>query len=294
MDNKINTNNFFDGIDAIYWINLDRSTDRRKHMESLLTNPVFANIPNIRFSAIDGKKEDFKKMFNYDEMLYYWITNGEYACTMSHLETIRKVAESPYQIALIMEDDVTLDFQKYWTDEDKIANILKDAPVDWDIIQLCYGNQIYNNLPEDKFDNRKTSATAYIIKKESAQKLIDSIYKDGKYILNPIIYPVADIYIFKILNTYAYRNSILTYKSDNDSTLHDSHLYFHELSKNMIAKHIHGDKNVVIDYKFNIVKFLCIILICALIYSFRNVVDKYIGHIFCVIIFTLLTRQIIK
>lgn len=42
------------GISSINWINLDRSPDRRKNMESLLNN---VNVPKNRISAIDGKKK---------------------------------------------------------------------------------------------------------------------------------------------------------------------------------------------------------------------------------------------
>jgi GR25 family glycosyltransferase involved in LPS biosynthesis len=44
---------YLEGIDIIYYINLDRSVERRKNMEELLSH---FNIPNVRISAVDGKK----------------------------------------------------------------------------------------------------------------------------------------------------------------------------------------------------------------------------------------------
>jgi GR25 family glycosyltransferase involved in LPS biosynthesis len=38
----------------------------------------------------------------------------EYACLLSHLTTIKTFNESEYEIAMIMEDDVSMDFIKYW------------------------------------------------------------------------------------------------------------------------------------------------------------------------------------
>lgn len=287
-------NNFFDGIDAIYWINLDRSVDRYKHMKSLLTDPVFNKIPNIRFSAIDGKNPKYKEMFNYDDMLYPWISDGEYACLISHLEVLKLISKSKYDICLVLEDDVTLDFQKYWKNEDKIMNIIKDAPSDWDIIQLCYVYNFVTPLPGNKFENRKTCATAYIVKKQSAAKLINSIYHDNKYSLNPVIYPVSDIYIFKQLNTYIYQKPLLTYRSDNDSTIHESHLDYHEMSKQMVMKYIHKDKSMVVDYRYELIRYCIIFIICLSVYVFRDKVDKYIRSIMCIIIFVFMIATITR
>lgn len=48
-----NINKYFDAIDIIYWINLDRSVDRKNNMIDLLTS---FPIKNERISAVDGKK----------------------------------------------------------------------------------------------------------------------------------------------------------------------------------------------------------------------------------------------
>ena len=44
-----------DGIDIAYWINLDRSNDRRDNMNAIFRDNAFKNIMNERFSAIDYK-----------------------------------------------------------------------------------------------------------------------------------------------------------------------------------------------------------------------------------------------
>ena len=45
-------------VDHICWINMDKSIQRKIHMEDILKN---INIPNTRIQAIDGKNEDVKK-----------------------------------------------------------------------------------------------------------------------------------------------------------------------------------------------------------------------------------------
>ena len=54
------------GIDIIYWINLDRSKERRKHMETVLKDPVFDGIKNERIKAIDGEKDSHAIRKNID------------------------------------------------------------------------------------------------------------------------------------------------------------------------------------------------------------------------------------
>ena len=58
------TTDYLDGIDAIYWINLDRSVDRRQRMEKMFEDPVFAEKKIIRISAVDGKAHDIDQVLN--------------------------------------------------------------------------------------------------------------------------------------------------------------------------------------------------------------------------------------
>lgn len=219
--------NYLDGVDAIYWINLDRSTERRAHMENVLSDPTFADIPNYRISATDGKIPDNvpKKLGAYkkqDEMSDY-----EYACLISHLDAIREFSNSEYKIGLIFEDDVTLEFKKYW--KKSIRKILDDAPPDWDIITLYYSIQDKKLVEEEyyKHEYRMTYALAYLIKNESAKKLMASHYKNNKYNLTDKFRHTSDWYIYGSLNTYVYKYPMFVYKTENDSTIHGDHLSEH-------------------------------------------------------------------
>ena len=105
--------NYLDGIDVIYWINLKRSTDRKNNMEKLFKDDAFDNIPNSRIDAYDGKLDP---QLIFDKLTITEVTKTitEYACLLSHLESIRTFNESDHNVALIMEDDATLEFKKYW------------------------------------------------------------------------------------------------------------------------------------------------------------------------------------
>ena len=129
------TDSYLNGIDIIYWINLDRSTERKDIMNEMFKDEVFKGIPNERISAVDGENEELVySKFKTDN---YNVSGAkEYACLLSHLDTINKFDKSKYEIALILEDDCTLELKKYWTKS--IKDIINNAPKNWEVIMLNY------------------------------------------------------------------------------------------------------------------------------------------------------------
>jgi GR25 family glycosyltransferase involved in LPS biosynthesis len=226
---------YMDGVDIIYWINLDRSTERRSTMTRVFQDEVFNNIPIERVSAVDGNNT--KAVYPRLSFMYKQKNDYEYACMLSHLDTIRKFSRSDLPVALIMEDDITMEFKKYW--RKSVREIMAGAPADWEVIQLCYNTQ--NNIK--RFDlyernqfNKTVCAAAYLIKNSAAKRLISSIYKNGKYELESYIIHHADCYIFNKTVTYTYKYPLFIYKTGNDSLLHPQDLKDHEWSKMQIIK----------------------------------------------------------
>lgn len=237
---NINRDGYLDGIDVIYYINLNRSTERRSHMEKIFLDSVFDEIPVVRINAYDGQTKKMDVYFDIDETSGTYnndaINNKEYACTLSHLESIQRFSKSPYEIALILEDDITLEYKKYW--KTPIEQIMEDAPADWEIIQLCIItenntkiNELYTLHTEDL-----NSTGAYIIKRNAAKKVIEKIYYNNKYNLDNSYYHAADNAIYKLFKTYTYQYPLFTYKTNNDSTIHSDHLPVHEISKKNITQ----------------------------------------------------------
>ena len=222
-------NKYFDTINIIYWINLNRSTDRKNNMIELLKK---LPVKNERISAIDGKNistEILMSNFIINDKNY---TNIEYACLLSHLNAIKTFSETNYEYALILEDDMTLEFVKYWNK--KISDIINQAPKDWEILLLTYttNNKIYNT--EKLYiltDNVLYGAGAYIINNKSAKKIINMIYNNNKFDLTSYPFHQADVFIFNLLKTYAYKYPYFIYPSNNDSNIHEEHLDFHLTSK---------------------------------------------------------------
>jgi len=243
--NILNTIDFLDGIDVIYYINLDRSKDRRKDIEEMFKDNVFYEKPIQRITAIDGREPTEEV---YDKLLLNVKRNTklEYACTLSHLTAIRTFSESSlYENALILEDDMTLELKKFW--RKSLRSVIDNAPTDWEIIQLCYitggvlkVDYTLNNYQRNRYGGI-ASMGAYIINKTAAKKLMTEMYDPStrKFTLRDYHTHEADHYLFKVLRTYTYKYPYFIYPTNNTSTLHPEHLNSHIRSKSRIEYMYH-------------------------------------------------------
>jgi GR25 family glycosyltransferase involved in LPS biosynthesis len=230
----IDHNKYINCVDIIYWINLDRSHIRRYNMIKLLEK---FNIQNIRIPACDGKTITDNELYNSYIFENYnskkSSTKIEYACLLSHLTTIDLFSQSSHNIALIFEDDLSLEFSVFWNKS--LCQIMNDAPADWDIIMLNYVyHEKMNNLYTLNAKGEISSCLTYLITKKGAQKLMNKIKILNKYKLNKKHKHTADDFIYANLITYTYKYSYFTYPNDNDSTIHNDHLNYHQISKNIM------------------------------------------------------------
>ncbi len=222
--------NYLEGIDVIYWINLDRSTDRRQRMETMFKDPVFAGKKIIRVQAVDGKASNIDDILNanFKGMQPERFTKLDYACTLSHINAIRQFSQSDDKVALIMEDDMTLEYKPYW--KRSVKHIMKNAPSDWEIIQLCINVKkplkklyTYNNGTQQIYCNG-----AYIIKKN-----INNALTNGTIYFNNNLHG-ADEFIYNSAKTYAYKYPLFTYSFKQQSTIHQDHVDRHDISKRIM------------------------------------------------------------
>jgi GR25 family glycosyltransferase involved in LPS biosynthesis len=217
---------YINGIDKIYWINLDRSVSRRHYMEKLLSK---INVENERIKGCDGLIDN-TIISNY-RLNAVIGTKYEYGCLLSHLMSIKRFSESNLERCLIFEDDVSLYFMKYWKDD--INTIISEAPDDWDIILLAYTdlhcgkyNKLYVNWHRDI-----SSTVAYIINKKGANKVM-SMFIDGKWTIEGEKH-VSDYIIYKKCVTYVYKYSYFTTNDLGGSNIHSGNLNYHSNSRKM-------------------------------------------------------------
>jgi GR25 family glycosyltransferase involved in LPS biosynthesis len=90
-------------IDKIYFINLDRSKNRR---EKCLVQGKKYNLPLERFPAVEGAKlTDEQKRDVHPICKFFLCTNGMIGCGLSHYYLLKKIVDEKIQTTMIMEDD---------------------------------------------------------------------------------------------------------------------------------------------------------------------------------------------
>lgn len=245
LNNNENTNNVFNcGDVCVYWINLNRSIERRNHMYFLFAT-YFIN--NKRIEAYDGKEIDTYNNLDF-EVTNKNINNYEYCCTFSHLKSIKTAYDNGDKMAIISEDDLCLDYYKKW--KHNITEIINIAPEDWEIIKLhCnYEKHInklikrHNTFSEHrtpffwKWENRSSSALLYIINRNGMKKIIEKFLINNKWKLTDAIASKAEYTLYNKANTYDYMlpfgNHLI-----NDSNINNKHINVHIEGSNAIKNY---------------------------------------------------------
>ena len=283
-------------VNHMFYINLDRCTERRDYMETnVCAHPMFRGISIHRISASDGSSVgssvgssssiiDTYLSFEAPHSKKPQTSNAVYACTISHLRTIeefakidtiednevgcsiRRIAEDTYaysderrrsslEYALIMEDDVSLEFGPYWTTS--IQKCIQNAPRDWEILQLSVIPIRAPTTPLPTYDrwNIKKQAygtAAYLIRHSAAKRLIRFLHRkyngspgsqsNRTYCIGPPMTSchASDVLIYDYLCTYTVYPPLFTYRDENDSTIHPDHLSLHVRAKD-ITKQMYID-----------------------------------------------------
>lgn len=242
----------------VYYINMDKDTDRRNFMErqiEKMPNVHFTRITGFNGYAIENKRNDVIKhdhaliefVNKYDEM-----SKSEIGCTMSHLIAIKKAYKNGDKIAMICEDDILFDT---CTLIKPISEMIENAPKNWEILQLSSftPKEIHEkskNHPNTEYirnngKQRHYNTACYLINRngmETILKMTSSIHRDNFFIINKNLnFPssgTADTFIYEICVTYTILPVPFTVdNTDNDSTIHTDHTDEHIMySINTLSK----------------------------------------------------------
>lgn len=119
--------NFNSLFDNIYYINMDKRTDRRQHMEQQLSK---FNLAAARVVGVDGKTLQWHP--NLGALSTYW-NNGALGYCLSYQNALIDAIKNKYQRVLIMDDDAVL--------SDNFLEVLEKAfktlPNDWHLLYLA-------------------------------------------------------------------------------------------------------------------------------------------------------------
>lgn len=204
----------------------DIKSNNNSVLAALFTNMAEKKFTN-RIKTIENKKNHKKK---------------ELSCLSSHLKAIETFLKTNDEYCIIAEDDISFEYTKYWNNT--FWEWLVDLPDDWECVQLSQILTIQsmqsNNYLLDRIkvlsyeSNFSWSTTAYMLNRKGAQKLLETVkIFDNKYYFKNLRESIADVYIYKHLNTFTI--PLFTYMMNNDSTINnnDKHL---EISKKSIDK----------------------------------------------------------
>ena len=215
-----------------YWINMEKSKERREKMESYFNK---YGISNKRIEAVNGRDiNNLREMGNFrNNILPNSCNLGQFGCFFSHIKVIKEFLENDKnEYCMIMEDDCDFSvIEKYNLDYNKVLEkIVKDNWREWHIIQLsviCGGNREFVTKINFKYMKWRTcfySCLAYIINKNGARNLLNKILDENNKIKIDLVDKnfkdyVADYYIYANCKTYTYKIPLFNQDLNFESTL---------------------------------------------------------------------------
>jgi len=184
---KTNTNEHFSGDEFdVYIIHMIKNKDRLQNFNNYYNNSDLSFKKINIFPAVVGKDLNlinFVSPKGYTQILlsektntrarHYELTRGAVGCYLSHLSIYKKIVESNVNYGIIFEDDsiIASDFYK------RMLYGFSVIPSDWDIILLgviCLKCDILKDYIKI---NRFWGTHGYIIKKDSAVKVLSYLDK---------------------------------------------------------------------------------------------------------------------
>ena len=204
--------NYLEKLPHILWINLERSKDRKEYMENLFKDNNITN--NTRIDAIDGNNINTQEINNK-------VSKYVYATLLSHLKAIKYYVDNVEKIGeycMIVEDDFSVDYTKYW--KKSFEEYLMDFPDDWEIAKLFSHYENISDVPENisitNLKDHKTYGTnCYIVKYESAVKILNKYEDKTNYHKKHRFFFFADRGMYESVNVYSL--PLFTFRDNNDS-----------------------------------------------------------------------------
>jgi GR25 family glycosyltransferase involved in LPS biosynthesis len=233
MTNKLSINDKLQY--PIYWINLDRSKDR---YNSIINQFHKYNIKNHkRINAINGKNlESYNYIIPENKR-----TNNELACTISHVKAILQAYTDNTDYALIMEDDICLALVDKWSTS--MNEIIKNAPSDWEILQLSVSPpkiiKLLHNINSNytPWKQGYYSCLCYIINKKGMHKIKKRTVINNRLQLPNNCNLVADDFIYKTCHTYTYTYPLFVFSANNSIIMNNRTINYLQRIKQLILSY---------------------------------------------------------
>jgi hypothetical protein len=246
---KTTVNNLED-FPSAYCVSLEESIDRRTYLNNQFKK---YNIePKFLISKRYSESDD-KIIGKYVNSL----NDGTKGCCASHLKMIKEwYNNTDEEYAFFCEDDLSLETVDYW--DFNWQQFIERLPDDIDCIQLLTIRNEY-----DTFELRPRywddwGATAYILTREGAKKIIDTYIKGDTYVLeipNQEIMPLIENIIFSsVINTHTIPLFVenISFKSTfehQDNDVKEGHKNNHKISHDLILNMWKSKKQVFSEFE---------------------------------------------
>jgi GR25 family glycosyltransferase involved in LPS biosynthesis len=219
---------------TIYYINLDRRPDRRKHMEHILQNNTA-----IRIQAVDYQNN----FIPYNVIAHPRLNQGEHGCVCSHIIALNTfLTTSNDEYAFIAEDDIEDTYSQYW--KQYHYDLLTSDK--FDILQMQTTSDKYNNNYLTEINLCESGTAFYRIRRSIAQKIVDTFYNKATINLTLHNYPVADKLIWDFGTVFLIPMVSYLDVKDSDTMPKNKNMneYWINFFSNAKAKYLHYWKNI--------------------------------------------------
>jgi len=244
--------NKFSGCPEVYYISHEKYTDRHHSINSLL------NSYNIPYTPVITTKDQDNQL-EYVSAFPHQNEDQAIKVTASHLRAIKQWVETTNtDMALFFEDDISFDTVEYW-DLD-LKDFIDSAPEDWDCLQLMLTREYFN---QDNFYLKHRywddwAITAYVLKREYAQKIVSLFYPRNNFInlilpepnQNVIGLPENIIYLTGTTYTFPlFVENISLQTTFLDNVHYDKYNQFEKNDQGIIQKCSHiNSYNIVLNW----------------------------------------------
>tara|TARA_R110000868_G_scaffold386689_1_gene655050 strand:- start:263 stop:3136 length:2874 start_codon:yes stop_codon:yes gene_type:complete len=242
---------------SVYYISLEECVDRQKNLEKQFLKY------DIQPKAIISKRFS-ESNDNIIGKYVYQLNDGTKGCCVSHLKAIKHWYDTTDEdYAFFCEDDITLETVPYWnfTWEQFIESLPEDA----ECVQLFTVRDNYDTfeLRERYWDD--WGASAYILTRDYAKKIVDAYVKDDHYLLevpNQEVMPLIENMLFACLGkTYTIPLFIENVEfgstfEGSDDDVKDGHKNNHVIARELVLNHWSCNYNKIQSEKSEIEKLL--------------------------------------
>lgn len=183
----------------VYYISLEESRDRQEYLENQFQEYGITNYTSMIFKRFKECNDVI-----HGPLVEHMKSTTKGAVT-SHLKSIRKwITETNEPYAVFFEDDVSFETVQHWNftwDE-----FLSNLPNDWEAVQLMWVRphmvkvELRERYPDD------WSATAFMLKREYGQKLLEHFVLDDEEFIFDFgdVVPVVENILFSLGKIYTF------------------------------------------------------------------------------------------